>query len=146
MHAWKKIEAFPVIIQKSSACAIVLRKYFKSIIGYSFLLLLLFLLDFFLNVMDLLALLSVSMVESHVKKEQDIFKYSLEYLSLKKCPQNWLFIYSLIKSLLLVIDESSFWTSSDIVLSTYLTFDDFNVSMFHSILIPSNFDCRVLDN
>ena len=43
---------------------------------------------FFLNVMDLLALLSVSMVESHVKKEQDIFKYSLKYLSLKKCPQN----------------------------------------------------------
>ena len=72
---------------KSSACVIVLQKYFKSIIGYSFLLLLLSLLDSFLNVMDLLALLSVSMVESYVKKEQDIFKYSLEYLSLENAPK-----------------------------------------------------------
>ena len=132
---------------KSSACVIVLQKYFKSIIGYSFLLLLLSLLDFFLNVMDLLALLSVSMVESHVKKRTEHFQIFPRILEFGKCPQNWFLIYSLLlQTLLLVIDECSFWTSSGIVLSAYSTFDDFNVSMFHSILIPSNLDCRVLDN
>ena len=62
------------------------------------------------------------MAEYFVNNEQDIVKDSLIYvISEKKPPEIWKnkppkVTYGLLQTLLLVIDESNFWTLSDIVL------------------------------
>ena len=62
------------------------------------------------------------MAEYFVNNEQDIVKDSLMYvISEKKLPEIWKnkppkVTYGLLQTLLLVIDESNFWTLSDIVL------------------------------